>query len=266
MIKLKNLEICGDLILAPMAGYTDSPFRRIARRHGASLTFSELISAEGIVRGNKKILELLSFTDEERPFGIQLFGNNAAAMGEAAKIVEKLDPDIIDINVGCSVRRINRSGSGAALLRYPDLLGAISRNVVDSVRKPVSAKIRIGDDNESMNYIDIVNLLEDSGISMITVHGRTRAQKFKGKADWSIIRRIREESPVPIIGNGDIISYTDAKEKLDFSGCQAVMIGRGALGNPWIFSEHNPTHGEVIDQIKEHLALMMEFYGERGII
>ncbi len=266
MINTGSLKIDSKLVLAPLAGYTDSPFRRIARKHGADLTITELISSEGIVRRIEKTFALLKFTEEERPIGIQIFGKDPAVMGEAAEIIEELKPDLIDINIGCSVRRVVRSGSGAALLDNPSLLGAIANNVVKRVNTPVSAKIRIGTDEKNKNYLEIVKLLEDSGISMISVHGRTRAQHFKGEADWDIIREIKEESNIPVIGNGDIASYSEAEMRLASSGCNAVMIGRCAVGNPWIFSSHSPEWSEIVDQIKEHLKMMLDFYGDKGII
>ena len=265
MIEIKNLKVDGDLVLAPMAGYTDSPFRSIAKKHGASLVFTELISADGIVRMNRKTLSLIRFTDEERPIGIQIFGKDPDIMSRATSIVEELKPDLIDINIGCSTRKVYRSGSGAALLKDPELLGSIITSITKKVTLPVSAKIRIGDDDQHRNYIDIVKLLQDSGVSLISVHGRTRSQKFSGEADWEVIREIKEIAYVPVIGNGDIKSYSEAKEKLIFSGCDAVMIGRGAIGNPWIFSGYEPTIKETIDQIKKHLKMMVDFYGERGI-
>lgn len=266
MIQIENLIIESDIVLAPMAGYTDSPYRRIARRHGASLVFTELISADGIVRFGKKTMELLKFTQMERPIGIQIFGKNPETMIEAAKIVEELDPDLIDINFGCSVRRVIKNGAGAALLDNPILLKKIAEGIVKSVKVPVSAKIRIGSDENNKNYIQILNMLEDSGISLISVHGRTRKQRFSGNADWNIIKKIKENSTVPIIGNGDIMSYHDALQKQKLSGCNAVMIGRGAIGNPWIFSGYLPNYREIVEQIKEHLRLMTDFYGEKGII
>jgi tRNA-dihydrouridine synthase B len=265
-MQINNLHIEGNLVLAPMAGITDSPFRRIARKYGAALVFSELISAEGIVRNSKKTMALLRFTYEERPLGIQIFGNNPAVMGEAAKRVSELMPDIIDINFGCCAPKVCHGGAGAALLREPDLLGVIARSVVQGGEVPVSAKIRIGWDESSMNYITIVRVLEDSGISLISIHGRTRSQRYSEKANWNIIREINEKSSIPVIGNGDIMSFDEAKERQNYSGCCAVMIGRGAIGNPWIFSGSKPSTGELIDQIKHHLNLMTEFYGDRGII
>jgi tRNA-dihydrouridine synthase B len=265
-MQINDLHIEGNLVLAPMAGITDSPFRRIARKYGAALVFSELISAEGIVRNSKKTMALLRFTYEERPLGIQIFGNNPAVMGEAAKRVSELMPDIIDINFGCCAPKVCYGGAGAALLREPDLLGAIARSVVQGGEIPVSAKIRIGWDESSMNYMTIVRVLEDSGISLISVHGRTRSQRYSEKANWNIIREINEKSSIPVIGNGDIMSFDEAKERQNYSGCCAVMIGRGAIGNPWIFSGSKPSTGELVDQIKHHLNLMTEFYGDRGII
>ncbi len=266
MITLGNISLAGPLILAPIAGFNDSSSRRIARRHGAGLVVTELISAEGIVRNNKKTMDLLRFHEEERPVAIQIFGNRADLMAEAAVIVEGLGPDMIDVNMGCPARRICASGSGAALLNDPSLIFDITQSIVKRVRIPVTAKIRIGSDHGSLTYPDTVKALEDAGISMIFVHGRTRAQQYGGKADWDIIRSIVEESHVPVVGNGDIQSYNEAHERMVYSGCPAVMIGRGAIGNPWIFSGKIPEPSEMIAQIKDHMDLMIDCYGDRGII
>ena len=264
-MQIGDLKIESGLVLAPMAGYTDSPYRRIARRHGAGLVFTELISAEGIVRNNKTV-DLLGFNDEERPIGIQIFGNDPDVMAEAASILEKLKPDLIDINAGCSARRVLRSGSGAALLDEPEKLGLIVEKIVNKVSIPVSAKIRIGLDESNKNYQEIVSILEKSGISMISVHGRTRAQAFRGDSDWLIIKEIKRISGIPVIGNGDIISFEEAEVRLKFSECDAVMIGRGAVGNPWIFNGREPDREELLEQIREHLEMMTSFYGDKGII
>ncbi len=265
-MKIGNIEIDKNIVLAPLAGYTDSPYRRIAKKHGAGLSFTELISSEGIVRRIWKTFDLLKFTDKERPIGVQIFGRDPDVMGGAAAIVEELKPDLIDINTGCSVRRIVRSGSGAALLDNPMLLGKIASSVVKAVKIPVSAKIRIGIDESNKNYGEILKILEDSGVSLISVHGRTRTQGFKGEADWDIIKKIKENAGIPVIGNGDIVSHQEALDRLETSGCDAVMVGRGAVGNPWIFSGETPLWNDVVDQIKEHLKLMLDFYGEKGII
>ncbi len=266
MLKIGNLNIDKTIVLAPLAGYTDSPFRKIARKHGAGIVFTELISSDGIVRKNKKTHDLIGFSSEERPIGIQIFGKNPDVMGEAARIVEEYKPDIIDINFGCSVRRVVRSGSGAALLDNTQLLRDIAVSVVKNVKIPVSAKIRIGPNEDNKNYMEVVNILEDSGISLITVHGRTRSQAFKGSADWDVIKEIKEKTAIPVIGNGDILSYDEAMVRLKSSGCDAVMIGRGAVGNPWIFSGEKPEWAGIVTQIKDHLRIMIEYYGDKGIL
>ena len=259
-----NIEPANRLFLAPLAGLTDSPFRRIARKHGASLVFTELISVEGIVRNNSKTMVLLNFTEEERPLGMQIFGSNPARMGEAAKVVTGLGPDLIDINMGCCVQKVCGSGSGAALLRDPIQVSAVAEAVVRNTHLPVTAKIRLGWDDDSRNYRDVVKSLEDAGVVMISVHGRTRAQKYTGAADWEAISEIAALSKVPVVGNGDISDHADALRRLETSGCAAVMIGRGALGNPWIFSGRTPDIEELIGQILAHCDLMSGWYGEYG--
>jgi tRNA-dihydrouridine synthase B len=265
MIKIGKLEINGNLALAPLAGYTDSPYRQIVKNYGAALVITELISADGIIRGNRKTTELLQFIDTERPLGIQLFGSDPGIMAEAAKKAEELQPDFIDINIGCSVRRVLRGGSGAALLSDPELLGQIASGVVKSVRVPVTAKMRIGTDVNNKNYIEIVNILQESGIAFVSVHGRTRAQGFRGEVDWDAIAEIKAYSRIPVIGNGDIKTHEEAILRLKSTSCDAVMIGRAAVGNPWIFNGKIPTHHEIAKQIKEHLDLMLDFYGDKGI-
>ncbi|HOP64985.1 MAG TPA: tRNA dihydrouridine synthase DusB [Spirochaetota bacterium] len=265
MIEIGKIKLQSPLVLAPIAGFTDSPFRRICVSHGCALTMTELISAEGIVRKNKKTMDLLKFTDMERPFAIQIFGRKPETLAEAAAVAESLEPDLIDINMGCPARKVVGSGNGAALLREPALVARIAEAVVKKTKIPVSAKIRTGWDESSLNYMDVVKALEDSGISFIIVHGRTRVQQYTGHADWNIIREIREKSSIPVIGNGDIDSYEKALEMMEFSGCPAVMIGRGAIGNPWIFSGRKPEMHEIIETIKLHLDLMLDEYGNRGI-
>jgi tRNA-dihydrouridine synthase B len=265
MIELGRIKLSGPLVLAPIAGFTDSPFRKICVSHGCGLTMTELISAEGIVRKNKKTMDLLKFTDGERPFAIQIFGRKPETMAAAAEVVETLSPDLIDINMGCPARKVVGSGNGAALLREPQLVNKIAEAVVKKTKLPLSAKIRIGWDDLSLNYLDVVKALEDAGISMIIVHGRTRAQQYSGKADWNVIKEIREKASVPVIGNGDIDSYKTAYEMMEYSGCPAVMIGRGAIGNPWIFSGRTPEPREIIETVKLHLDLMLDEYGNRGI-
>jgi len=265
LIEIGKIKLPSPLVLAPIAGYTDSSFRKICVKHGCGLTMTELISAEGIVRKNKKTMELLAFSQEERPLAIQIFGRKPDIMGRAASVVESLQPDVIDINMGCPAKKVCGSGNGASLLKDPELVFRITESVVKSTSIPVSAKIRIGWDDNSLNYMDIVKALEAGGVSFITVHGRTRAQQYSGLADWNIIREICAESKVPVIGNGDIDSYEKSLEMMKFSGCKAVMIGRGSFGNPWIFSGKTPDVKEIILQVKEHFDLVIEEHGERGI-
>jgi tRNA-dihydrouridine synthase B len=254
-------------MMAPLAGYTDVPFRALVHEMGSSLSFTELISAEAIVRKNKKTAKLMEITDNERPVGIQLFGKNPDTMIKAAVITEeRFHPDVIDINCGCSVTKVAGSGSGAALLKSPDILSAIASGICSRIKTPVSAKIRLGWDENNKNYRDIIKLLYDSGISFITVHGRTRSQKFSGTSDWNTIAEIASFSPVPIIGNGDIHSYDEGMQRYKESGCTAVMIGRSAIGNPWIFSGHIPDLQERITLVRRHFCMMIEYYGEYGII
>ncbi len=259
------LPLQNPILLAPMAGYTDSPFRRIARSFGAGMVFTELISADGIVRGNKKTLDLLSFTPLERPLGIQIFGNDPFTMQDAAYRLLSHNPDCIDINCGCCAPKVCNNGKGAGLLKDVDLLYKIAKTIVTAVTVPVSAKIRLGFTQGSQNYMEVVAALQEAGISFITVHGRTRDQYFGGKADWEKIATIAQSAKVPIVGNGDITSCTDALEKLHTSGCSAVMIGRAALGNPWIFRGTTPTVEEKIKVIQLHYQLMIEYYGKYGI-
>ena len=265
MIISEKIKLKSPFVLAPIAGFTDSVFRKICVKHGCALTFTELISSNGIVRNNKKTVAMLKFNEDERPLGIQIFGNEPEVMAEAASFVETLKPDLIDINMGCPARKVCGSESGASLLRDHQLINRITSAVVKKVHVPVSAKIRTGWDDDTKNYRDVVKALEDGGISLISVHGRTRMQQYSGSADWTIIKEINSLASVPVIGNGDIRSYEQGIDMLRSSGCPAVMIGRGAIGNPWIFSGHNPSIREIKDQIKEHLLMMIEEYGEFGI-
>ncbi len=266
MLKFKNIQIDSPLLLAPLAGYTDMPFRIICRELGAGMVFSELISADGIIRKNQKTLDLMRISSKEQPVAIQIFGNDPQVMGDAAVIVEKLGPAIIDINMGCCAQRVCRSGSGAALLKNTEHLYKIAANVKKNVSIPVTAKIRIGWDEKNKNYLDTVQALNEAGMAFISVHGRTKIQQYSGYADWEIIKEVSHFSKTPIIGNGDVLSYDDAILKLKESGCAAVMLGRAALGNPWIFNNKIPEQSEIIEIIKRHLNMMIDHYEEKGII
>lgn len=253
-------------LLAPLAGYTDPPFRRIARQFGAGMVFTELISADGIVRANAKTLSMLSFSPEEKPYGIQIFGNDPVIMSEAAHKVLSHNPDCIDINSGCCVPKVCNNGKGAGLLKDVTLLHAIAGAVVKHAGVPVSVKIRLGFTRGTQNYFEVVSALQDAGVSFITVHGRTRDQFFSGKADWEAIQAIARSARIPIVGNGDICSFDGAHERLASSGCSAVMIGRAALGNPWIFSGQQPLPHDRVTIIKKHYDLALRHYGDYGMI
>lgn len=260
------MKLTNPIIPAPMAGYTDSPFRTLLKDFDISLSYTELISAEGIVRNIPKTMKMLKICEKERPLSIQIFGNNSESISNAASIVSELNPETIDLNIGCCAPKVTGSGSGAALLKDPDLLREIAEKTVKLSKVPVSAKIRIGWDNSSLNYREIVTLLQDSGISRIAVHGRTAKQRYTGKSNWDIIGEIAYFAEIPIIGSGDIHSYEEAHDKLQKYNCDAVMIGRAAVGNPWIFSGETPSFEEIISVIKKHINLMLDYYGEYGII
>ncbi len=262
----KRAGIAGPLMLAPIAGYTDSVFRGIARGFGAGLTVTELVSSEGIIRRGAKTMELLRFSDEERPLAAQIFGSDPGVMAGAAKIVEEFGPDLIDINLGCPARKVCGTGSGSALLLDPGRIREIAAGMVEAVDVPVTAKIRIGWDDGNLTFRETVRALEDGGVSMIFVHGRTRAQKYEGLARWDVIAEIAAMTGLPVVGNGDIQSHDEAWDRLKESGCRGVMIGRGAVGNPWIFSGEKPDLEEIIDTVTMHLDLMLEHYGERGLV
>jgi tRNA-dihydrouridine synthase B len=254
--------IARPLLLAPMESITDGPFRRQARRLGADLVFTEFVSAEGLTHGARQCAEKLVFSPAERPIGIQVFGHRVDPVVEAARRAEAAAPDLIDLNFGCPARKVAGHGAGAALLREPERLEAMTRAVVAAVRAPVTAKIRIGWDESSVNAIEIAQRLEAAGVAGITVHARTRAQGFAGRADWSWIARVVGAVAVPVAGNGDVREPADAARMFAETGCAAVMIGRAAMGNPWIFrrTRHYLETGELPEEpsIEERLGTILE--------
>ncbi|MDH4162138.1 MAG: tRNA dihydrouridine synthase DusB [Nitrospirota bacterium] len=225
------------LVLAPMAGITDLPFRVICREMGAGIVYSEMVSAEALIRDQKRTLTLLATEPRERPVAFQIFGSRPASMAEAARILSERDIDIIDINMGCPVPKVLKSGSGSALLRAPGLAREIMEAVVTASAKPVTVKIRLGWDAKNIVAEELARSAEQAGIAAITVHGRTRVQGFSGSADWSMIGKVKRSVAIPVIGNGDVRSGADARRMLDETGCDGVMIGRAIQGNPWIFRE-----------------------------
>ena len=271
MWKIGNVEIKNKIVLAPMAGISNTSYRKIIKEMGAGLIYAEMVSDKALVFSNEKTFDLLKMDDMERPITQQIFGSDLESFVEAAKIVEeKMHPDIIDINMGCPVPKVAiRAQAGSALLKNPDKVYEIVKAVVNSVSIPVTVKIRSGWDEKNINAVEIAKKCEEAGASAIAVHGRTRAQGYSGKANWDIIRQVKEAVSIPVIGNGDILSCYDAKRMLDETNCDAVMIGRGVLGNPWLikecveYLEENKEPQEVsfvekVNMMKRHYTLLTE--------
>lgn len=269
--KIGNVEIKNQLVLAPMAGISNTSYRKIIKGMGAGLIYAEMVSTNAIAYGNEKTFNLLKMSEEERPIVQQIFGSDIKTFVAAAKLIEeKMHPDIIDINMGCPVPKVAvRAQAGSALLKNPEKIGEIVKAVVKSVNVPVTVKIRSGWDEKNINAVEVAKICEKNGASAIAIHARTRSEGYSGKANWDIIKKVKESVNIPVIGNGDITSPILAKKMLDETGCDAIMIGRGALGNPWIFKQclkylennaiiEEPTNKEKIDMIKEHYRLLKE--------
>ena len=263
----------GPVVLAPMAGVCNLAFRLLCKEQGASLVCSEFVSAKALVFGNERSYEMLAVDDAERPVSIQIFGNNPEEAAIAARAVEAAGADIVDFNMGCPVPKVIKAEAGAALMRMPDKAQAIMKAMVDAVKIPVTVKMRTGWDEASIDVVDLAKRFEDVGVAAIAVHGRTKSQMRSGRANWEIIGEVKEALGIPVIGNGDVFTPEDAKAMLETTGCDAVMIGRGALGNPWIFRRtlHYLETGELLDQpslyervemARRHLILLAELKGE----
>ena len=239
MFKIGNIKMKNEVVLAPMAGVCNSAFRRIIKEMGCGLLYAEMVSDKALVYNNEKTKEMLYMTEEERPIAQQIFGSDKKSFVEAAKmVIKEMSPDIIDINMGCPVPKVAlRAQAGAALLKDPEKVYEIVKSVVEAVAVPVTVKIRSGWDHNSINAVEIAKVCEKAGASAITVHPRTRSQGYQGLADWSIIKKVKESVNIPVIGNGDIVSAKDAKKMIDQTGCDAVMIGRGVLGNPFLIKQ-----------------------------
>lgn len=253
----------GRLVLAPMAGFSDSPFRRITRRYGSGISFTELISADGIVRKNQKTLGMLHYTEQERPVVVQLFGSEVETLAEAARIVSGMGFDGIDLNMGCSVRKVAGRGAGAGLLQTPHIAAEMISRMRQTSGLPVSAKIRIGWNAKELNHLSVSSKLQEAGASWVSVHGRTAAQGYSGYADWNAIAEVKNNLHIPVFGNGDIKSYSRALARMSQSGVDRVLIGRAAIGNPDIFSPDSQKEKSIErrkEMILEHLELMLEYY------
>lgn len=272
-MKIGNIEIKGKACLAPMAGTADRAFRELCRGYGAAFCVSEMVSSKGIAFNSKKSAELMSISSQERPCGVQIFGDEPSTMAEAARFAMRYSPEFIDINMGCPAPKISGNGSGSALMKNPPLCGKIVKAVTEAVDIPVTVKIRKGWDEKSVNAVEVAKICEEAGASAVTVHGRTREQFYQPPADWEIISRVKEAVSIPVIGNGDITCAVDADKMIEQTNCDMVMVGRAALGNPWIFREINayfdtdklifpPGPAEKISVMIKHIQKLVEYKGE----
>lgn len=271
-LKIGNVELQNQVVLAPMAGVTDLPFRLLCHEQGAGLLSMEMVSAKAISFHNKNTESLMEIDEREHPIALQLFGSDPDLISEVAKGIEERPFDILDINMGCPVPKVVNNGEGSALMKNPKLIGEIVEKTVKAIKKPVTIKIRKGFNDSLVNAVEVAKIAEQSGAAAIAVHGRTREQYYSGKADWDIIRQVKEAVKIPVIGNGDVTSPETAKAMLEQTGCDGVMIGRGAKGNPWIFRQivhyletgeklEKPDIEEVKQMMMRHARMQMEYKG-----
>jgi tRNA-dihydrouridine synthase B len=258
------VPVYGDALLAPMSGYSDLPFRSICRELGSAMSYTEFTPAPGILHGAGPVLRRLKFQPAERPVTFQIFGPDEQTLAEAARRIEPLGPDIIDVNMGCYADDVALNGSGAGLLCAPDRIGRIFAALTRAVKTPVTGKIRLGWDESSRNYLQVAHILEDNGAALIAVHGRTKAQAYTGQADWDAIAEVKAAVKIPVLGSGDVKCPADIDRMRSHTGVDGVMIGRAAIGNPWIFARRERQtvpFNEVAAILRRHLALALEFYG-----
>lgn len=276
-LKIGDITLESPFLLAPLAGITDAPMRRICSMQGAALVYSEMISAKGLRYKDKNTERLLYMYEDEGPVALQLFGSEPEIMRFAAAKLEERKNVILDVNMGCPVPKVVKNGEGSALLQNPELAGRIIEAMVKETGKPVTAKIRMGWDEHSVNAVEVAKILKQAGASAVAVHGRTREQYYTGKADWDIIREVKQAVDIPVIGNGDIFSGRDALDMIEKTGCDFVMIARGALGNPWIFAEAKalwegkeppkvPDADEKREMLEKHFCDLLELKGEYAAV
>lgn len=273
-LKIGTVTLDNNIILAPMAGVTDLPFRLLCREQGCGMVVTEMVSAKAILYKNKNTKELLTVRPEERPAAVQLFGSDPEIMAEIAAQIEDGPYDVIDVNMGCPVPKIVNNGEGSALMKDPKRAEAVLSAMVRAVKKPVTVKFRKGFNDESVNAVEFAKMAESCGVAAVAVHGRTREQYYSGKADWDIIRRVKEAVKIPVIGNGDVFTPEDAGRLLEETGCDGIMVARGAKGNPWIFHRINhyletgealpgPSVQEIREMILRHSRMLVDYKGER---
>ena len=277
--KIKDVEINNQVVFAPMAGVSNISYRQIIKEMGAGLIYSEMISTLGIKYNGKKTIDLINFEESERPISIQIFGSDIDSFVEAAKYIEsEFHPDIIDINMGCPVPKVAvKSQAGSALLKNPDKIAEIIRAIKKEVNTPLTIKIRSGWDDKSINAVEVARKAQEAGVDAIAVHARTRSQGYSGKANWDTIKEVKEAVSIPVIGNGDVTSGIDAKRMLEYTKCDAVMIGRATLGNPWVIKEiveylengkiiDKPSPMDKINMIKRHYGLLKKYTNEKSAL
>jgi len=267
---VRDIPVYGDLILAPMDGYSDLPFRSLARRLGSAMSYTEFINAIDVIYGHPHLEQKLAYLDSERPIVYQIFDDDPERLVKAALILRRRNPDIIDINMGCSAKCVSARGAGAGLLRSPGKVAFIFNQLTKALDLPVTGKIRLGWDADSLNYPEIARVIEDNGGQLIAVHGRTKVQAYSGEVDWEAIARLKSQVHIPVIANGDVKCVADIERIKEMTGCDGVMIARAAIGNPWIFSRidrEDVDRGLLLQTMVQHLESMLAFYGtERGLV